>query len=391
MGHGSAIIFSVGISVGLSAGLFGGVANAAPTPTYSFVSDGATDRPASVRQLVPAALSSAAASGLAKTRTIYLNHLGATLSPGNNDSQAQTSSIVSQVRHVPGWNASAADWAATVSCMKAIWAPFDVVVTDVDPGATPHIEALFGGSPADVGLSGNIGGISPFTADCSVIEHSIVFAFTDNLGKRPRTMCEVMSQEVAHSYGLDHEMLASDPMTYLPYSGDRAFRDQSAACGENKDRPCGIAGTACRASQNSYQLLLSRVGAADRDHAPSSVQITSPGATTVSAGFVITATAADNAAVTSVAFYLDGDLLATATKAPYQHVTASTLSPGAHTIVVEATDAGGHTSTEQRDITVAGDDAAAGTESGGCAAGGTPPMTPGALSLFVWLWRRRRR
>jgi len=381
MGHGSAII--------LSAGFLGGAASPAPTPTYAFVSDGATDRPASVRQLVPAA--PGVTSGLAKTRTIYLNHHGATLAPGNNDSQAQTSSIVAQVRQVPGWRASAADWAATVSCMTQIWAPFDVAITDVDPGATPHIEALFGGAPADVGLAGNIGGISPFTADCSVVERSIVFAFTDNLGTQPRTMCEVMSQEVAHSYGLDHEMLASDPMTYLPYRGDRQFRDQPAACGETKDRPCGISGTACRASQNSYQLLLSRVGAPGRDHTPPSVRITSPGAPSVAAGFLISAAAADNVAVTRVACYLDGDLLATASAAPYQFATAATLSPGAHTIVVEATDADGNTSTEQRDVTVTGDEAAAGTGAGGCAAGGTPPLTPGALSLLVWLWRRRRR
>jgi hypothetical protein len=217
-----------------------------------WVSDTGADGLSFVRQVVPA--TTAAATSLARTRTIYLNHAGATLSPGVNDSGTQTSSIVAQASHVPGWAASPADWATTVSCMKEIWARFDVTVTDVDPGATPHIEALFGGSPADVGLTGNIGGISPFSANCSVIEHSIVFAFTDKLGNNPRSICEVMSQEIAHSYGLDHELLASDPMTYLAYAGKRAFQDQAVSCGESTARTCGIAGYACWATQNSFQL-----------------------------------------------------------------------------------------------------------------------------------------
>src|SRR5262249_40238089 len=179
---------------------------------------------------------------------------------------AQTSSIVTRATQVPGWNASAADWAATVTCMKDIWSRFDVTVTDVDPGSTPHIEAVFTRAPADVGLTTNIGGVSPFSPSCSVIENSIVFAFTDFLPKQPRAICEVMSQEVAHSFGLDHELLASDPMTYLTFTGNREFQDQDVSCGEAVPRPCGIGGFTCRATQNSYQLLLSRLGAANRDH-----------------------------------------------------------------------------------------------------------------------------
>jgi hypothetical protein len=149
--------------------------------------------------------------------------------------------------------------------MKEIWSRFDVTITDADPGAEPHIEALFARAPADVGITTNVGGISPFSLSCSVIEGSIVFAFTDSLPKTPRAICEVMSQEIAHSYGLDHELLAADPMTYLPYSGSRAFQDHDAQCGETTARPCGIAGSTCRATQNSVQLLLSRLGAADED------------------------------------------------------------------------------------------------------------------------------
>jgi hypothetical protein len=93
-----------------------------------------------------------------------------------------------------------------------------------------------------------------------VIENSVVFTFTDVLPDDSRLMCEVMAQEIAHSYGLDHEMLASDPMTYLDYDGARTFKDQMAPCGEFGNRMCGIEGSVCREKQNSVALLESRLG-----------------------------------------------------------------------------------------------------------------------------------
>jgi hypothetical protein len=270
-----------------------------------------------------------------------------------------------------------------------MWSRFDVAITDEDPGATPHIEAVFARSPADVGITDYIGGVSPFSSNCSVIESSIVFAFTDNLPKRPRVICEVMSQEIAHSYGLDHELLAADPMTYLSYAGERAFQDQDAACGETTARPCGIAGNTCRATQNSVQLLLARLGAADRDNESPSVGITAPvvGAT-LEPGFEIAATATDNIAVESVAFYLDGELVATRTESPYRVVTDPAIEPGAHTILVEATDRDGNSVIEEREITVGERPELFGL---GCAASRRPPVAAFALALVGLLWRRRRR
>jgi uncharacterized protein (TIGR03382 family) len=377
--HRSAIVFSLA--------LVSGVARAEPTSTYPWISDTTAGRLEFLRQLVPA--EPVAATGLARTHTIYLNHTGALLTPGFNDSQANTSTIVTRATQVPGWNASAADWAATVSCMKDIWSRFDVTITDVDPGATPHMEALFARSPADVGITTNVGGISPFSASCSVIEGSIVFAFTDSLPRQPRVICEVMSQEVAHSYGLDHELVASDPMTYLAFTGNREFQDRDASCGESTARPCGIGAVSCRATQNSVQLLLSRLGAANRDRQAPSVGITAPAESAkVAPGFAISATATDNVAIKTVAFYIDGDLVATRTQAPYELTTDPGLVAGAHTIVVEAIDGDGNTATQQRDIVVAGplDPFAL-----GCSAGHDSPGAVFLLTLASFVLARRRR
>jgi len=77
-----------------------------------------------------------------------------------------------------------------------------------------------------------------------------------------------MAQEIAHSYGLDHQMTPSDPMTYLPYDGDRTFQDHMASCGEFADRDCGINGSVCRDGQNSVALLTSRLGRRGAEDAP---------------------------------------------------------------------------------------------------------------------------
>ena len=146
----------------------------------------------------------------ARTRTIYLNHTGATLTPGQNDSQLQHSSLITAPVTIPPWNASPTLWADTVSCMREIFAPFDVAITDTDPGDVPHVEAIFGGSPSTIGMTIPAAGVSPFSTTCSIIESSIVFTFTDNIPQNARVACEVMAQEIAHSYGLDHELLA-DP------------------------------------------------------------------------------------------------------------------------------------------------------------------------------------
>ena len=89
-----------------------------------------------------------------------------------------------------------------------------------------------------------------------MIESSIVFTFTDISPDSRAPMCEVMAQEIAHSYGLDHEMLASDPMTYLDYNGEPDVPGPDGVVRRVRRATCGITGTTCRATQNSVQLLL---------------------------------------------------------------------------------------------------------------------------------------
>jgi len=342
---------------------------------------GPLDGTAMIREVVPG-------TGVARaqSRTIWLNRKGETIRPGTNDAHAHTSSIVTQPASITPWEVSEAKWTATVACMRDMWARLDVTVTEMDPGATPHVEALFGGAPTDIGRPANIAGIAPFASDCGVVEGAIVFAFTDNIPSDPQTVCEVMSQEIGHAFGLDHELLAADPMSYLPFSGKRTFQDAAAACGEKTARPCGVSSPACRAQQSSLQLLLARLGGAGGDGTAPTLVITSPvDHASVSAGFTVSAHAADDTGLAAVTLYVDGAKAATRTAAPFEFTTDTTLVTGSHTVMVEARDTNDNMTVREVAVTIAGNPPW--FESVGCSAGGGPGAGVGLALLAL---RRRR-
>lgn len=360
-------------------------------------------------------------NAVAQSRIIYLNRTGVTLTPGDDDSRTNRSSIITSQRTVPAWNTSATNWAATVACMKDMFSRWDVTVTDVNPGNVPHMEAVFGGSPQNIGMQQGVGGVSPFTEDCAVIENSIVFTFTSVFPDNPQMICEVMAQEVAHSYGLDHELLASDPMTYLQYNGKRTFKDQTVSCGESSSRACGIGGSVCRPNQNSVQLLTERLGLVDLIAPTLGITFPADG-DTLEPGFEVQAMAMDNVAVKEATLSIDDVVVTTTPGAgPYSFATDAALADGAHTIKVEATD-GKNVKSQTITVTVAraggggggtgsgdgngsgdgdgngngngngdgtggsGDD---GSVLGGCSAGGDAGLALGLLALVPW--RRRKK
>ena len=347
---------------------------------------------------------------LAASKTIYLNKNGVTLQPGNNDSRTNRSTLATQATTLPAWNATPAVWTATVNCMKDMFAAYDVVVTDVDPGATPHVEAVFGGSPGQLGMPNGVAGVSPFTQDCSVIENAIVFTFTQVLPQTDsRLMCEIMAQEVAHAYGLDHELLASDPMTYLDYNGNRAFQNQTASCGEDVQRPCGINGSTCRANQNSVTLLTERLGkkvGGGGDTIPPTGSIIAPAANAqVPPGFLVYTDANDNQMVVSAKLYIDGAMSLELTSGPFNFATPTTLPEGQHRLKVEVYDGTSTYMTQEITVTVKrgaqenppgggsggeGGPGYGGEITGGCSTTSSSAGVVFVVALIAGLRRRRR-
>lgn len=336
--------------------------------------------------------------GSVASRTIYLNHNGVTLQPGDNDARTNHSTVISRAVTIPRWQVDAPTWNATVACVRSVFSRFDVTITDVDPGAAPHMEAVFGGAPSALGLDPDIAGISPFTTDCSVIENSIVFAFTDNLPIDTRTACEVIAQEIAHSYGLDHEMLPSDPMTYLEFDGDREFQDQNAPCGEHANRDCGIQGNRCYAQQNSVVLLETRLGKNSGDITPPSLGITSPhDRATVPPGFQIHASAQDERGIASAQLYVDGRPLGEPTlgAGPFVFNTPSNLKDGQHEFGIQVSD-GRNLSTETLLLDVRKgapppEDESSESIFSGCSTSGAGGLGAGWIVALLAISRARRR
>lgn len=343
---------------------------------------------------------------LAQSRVIYLNKNGVQLRPGNeNDARNNISTIAASLVNMPAWNPPAQVWTDTVTCMKDMFSRFNVQVVTTDPGNVPHIEAVFtNGTMATLDPSvpnaNQIGGVSPFTQDCGVIENSVVFTFTSVMPQNAQVMCEVMAQEIVHSYGADHEVLPSDPMTYMNYSGKRSFQDTISDCGEYSPRACGIGGSTCRNKQNSVALLRERVGMSNGT--PPTISNISPASgATVPPGFTVAVAATDNVAVTKVEVLIDGTVAGTKTSAPWTFPTSATLATGAHEVVVNVYDESSSVS-QTLNLTVqkgasqptgpsgTGGAAVEGDLQGGCAShqGGSALL---GMLLVGWAMTRQRR
>ena len=181
---------------------------------------------------------------------LFLNRCagGCTLSPGTDDSRANRSSLLGGTVVISEFRHGDEAWRAVVECVAGLYEPFGIEVTDVDPGEAPHFEAIVAGAPGEIGEE-EIGGLAPFA--CGVIENAVTYSFANIYGS-VQDICETVAQETAHSFGLEHEYLCEDPMTYLTGCGAKAFRDIDAPCGEMEPRACACGGT----TQNSYRRLM---------------------------------------------------------------------------------------------------------------------------------------
>ena len=264
-------------------------------------------------------------------RVIYMNRHGGLFLPGPNNSSANTSSIPDRSAQVGAFGLSDDAWTRIMACVRNQFAPFNVEVTDVDPGLIPHLESVVGGHPRDVGMDSNVGGVSPGT--CDIIERSIVFTFSEVYGGNLQGICETVAQETAHSYGLDHELHCPDPMTYLWGCGEKSFRDLDVECGESTPRSCSCGGQ----TQNSVELLKERLGLGESE--PPVIRVLSPADDdTVTPGFSVEVEVSDNNAVAKVELRIDGAYAAASSVPPYSMIAPPALPLGPHEVDVVAYD-----------------------------------------------------
>lgn len=309
---------------------------------------------------------------------------GADVTPGPNDSRTNHSTLIAQPVSIPAWNASNELWQGTVTCLHEVFAPYNVEITETDPSPASHVEVVFGGSPALLGRSATSLGVSPRSTTCSAIENSMVFVFTDVIIPDAIAMCGIASQEAGHSYGLDHELVPADPMSYLPYTGIRKFQDTLAECGEDVPRPCGVVGyPRCSDTQNSHAMLIDRLGlAGDGDHIKPTVNIVSPlPGEHLYPGFEVSAIISDNTSIKFATLTIDGVRSDALIAGPWTFRTSEQLESGTHVVEIKATD-GANEAVASVNVVV--------DDSVGCSIGGQPDGLSTLLFLLVLLRFQRR-
>jgi hypothetical protein len=277
------------------------------------------------------------------SNVIYLERCkgtGCTIQKGVTNATTYTSNIVimpgkigeflnAAARGNPAMKDAAAtetEWAALVQCVKEVYSPYKVTVTDVKPTAAPTYHmAIAAGQPQDIGFGTDILGVAPLSGDCSAQDNAISFSFANahpmvDPTNRMLNICWTVAQESAHAFGLDHEFMfddgsstCSDPMTYRnDCGGEKFYRNQDAQCGEFMARTCK-----CGGEQNSHKLLLDLFGAGTPLTGPPTVSITTPAADGGAIGTQIIGKAFSKRGVARVELILNGHKWATAKGVPF--------------------------------------------------------------------------
>jgi len=263
----------------------------------------------------------------------------------DDDSRTNTSSISEGQSTLSGFRQSDEVWDAVVACVRATYAPFNIGITDVDPGnQVSHFEHMVGGTPGELRSDiGNAGGVSPFT--CAEIPNAITFTF-DVYGPDPEALCWTASQEIAHAFGLEHELDNRDPMTYLSGPLPKRFQAVDAQCGEFSPRQCQCTGST---TQNSYLHILDMFGAGAPT--PPTVAIREPAAgKQVQPHFRLRVNAEDDVAVDRVEMLIDGVVVTASTEPPYTMIAPDGIADGPHALEVRAVDVQGTPASTTIDI-----------------------------------------
>jgi MYXO-CTERM domain-containing protein len=297
------------------------------------------------------------------SRIIYLNNCkpnGCTVRSGGEDSRQDLSGIISGIRTISAFAYSDAIWDQVVQCVRETFAPFNLTITDQDPcngqtsGCTVnHWEDIVAGRPQEAGFDSNVGGVSPWSRNCQlpIINNSITYSFANLYGPDVVSICWTVSQEVAHSWGLDHQYLREDPMTYLEGSslpgGFKRFQNQNAQCGEYSARSCQCGGS----TQNSVQKILGIFGAAG----PTPPEVSFDDLTNgeqVEPGFIVRTTIVDDNGITSATLTVDNQAVQTLTTPPYVFNAPGSLGEGTHRVTVTAVDSLGTSGSASVDVNI---------------------------------------
>lgn len=334
----------------MSIGAIASAANADVKGNLPAPSDNVNSLPSRIKfiEAPPQAFASGEASNI-----IFLNRCNNPEAPclvrpsSRNDATTNETSLIRQPAILSAFDVDGDDmtdpnspendayWQAYFDCVKDIFSPYDIIVTDEDPGIIAHTEILTGGVPGELDVDNpntpkdeNIDfafslGVAAGTIDCTPYPNALVFVFANahpaaygNPTLMIEEMCSAAGQEAAHAFTLDHVGSCTDPMTYEKYCGVRKyFRNLDIRCGafENavpgfpqespRDCKCGAQ------AQNAHKVLLRIFGASDTQPPPPSLTINAPsnGATIgAAADMAVTVNSLHTRGLNRIEVYLNG-------------------------------------------------------------------------------------
>lgn len=152
--------------------------------------------------------------------TVFLNFTGGVLNSGGENSAENISGIARSGHPYPAFSGGETKAIAVAQAVQqdfAAWA-IRVVYDPRPPKVLPYTMAMVGGSYTDT-TSGPAGGVAPI--DCEDFgQRNVCYSFTN--GEPATTQANVISQEVAHTYGLEHTY-GSDRIMSYEGGGDKIF------------------------------------------------------------------------------------------------------------------------------------------------------------------------
>lgn len=298
---------------------------------------------------------------LASTNVMFLNRCpnGCTINVGSKANSINDTWPISSQRVLSKFAFDDATWNAVVACVKDTFEPYNLQITDVDPGTASHFEIMIAGVPADVGFGANIGGVAPPGCSAPYLNNALVFDFANVWSFGATTcnanciedICSTAAQEIGHTWAdMDHSTNNKDPMTYLNYTRRKYFQDADQQCGSDCVNGQGPQGETCsgtnnqshvcrctggsRQTQNSYQVVKSLFGVTG---SPPTMVLTPDNGTTVDKGFSIKIGAMDNSGtIARLQVKVDGTAIDTSMIDPFAKPPPWTiptmLENGPHTI-----------------------------------------------------------
>jgi hypothetical protein len=126
------------------------------------------------------------------------------------------------------------------------YADFNAVFTLEQPQTTPYYTVVITSSGSWCEQGSMVGGVAPI--NCRNIESGVSYAFL--CGRNPKACASIIAQEQAHTVGLAHTTSRTDVM----YPALQAI----ALGFENAENL--VSGGLCRRTQNSYAMMLDRLG-----------------------------------------------------------------------------------------------------------------------------------